>query len=272
MILIIFINLCGILLKSYGLERHIILLGFRFHISLLVPCVMLFRKNAFEKVKSSLSSFKAGKAWGVFFIAILPALLLTGGLFLINGAELTDPDYFYELGLSSIFDYPVYLIWNLPQILIAGLFLNLLTYGKSYRFPLIMLILVSLFAFELMPEGKEGFNVSLLLDFAASAVLFSVFFSRVNNVYYLAVYAFTVLWSHVLLFGSKTEALVNMLLAKNYNTWEGFFLVSIKSLSKYTFLLHAGISLILLLFMIVPTSEKDNFQAAETNKMGIPEK
>ncbi|MGE5352373.1 MAG: hypothetical protein ACM3P0_09840 [Acidobacteriota bacterium] len=271
-ILIILINVCGFLLKLYGLDRHIILLGFRFHISLLIPCILLFRENAFGTIKKSLSDFSVGKFLSAFLFAILPPLLLMGGLYLINGIELSDPDYFYELGLSSIVDYPVYLIWNLPQLIILGLFLNFIMSGKKYKFPLILLVIVSLFAFELIPLGKENFRLTSVLDFLMASLLFSLFFSRINNVYYMTLYIFTFLWSHVLLFGTGIKALVNLLLAKNYDSWEGFFTVTVKSISMYTFLLQAGISLILLLFMFVLFYKKDNLQAAETNNMGIPDK
>jgi hypothetical protein len=271
-ILIIFVNVCGFLLKLYGFDRHIVLLGFRFHISLLIPLFLLFRGSAFEKVKNSLSVFSIRKFFTVFLFAVLPPLLIVGGLYLINGIELSDPDYFYELGLSSIVDYPVYLIWNAPQLIILGLFLKVITSGKKYKFPLILPAVISLFAFELIPAGKENFRLISVLDFAMASVLFSLFFSRINNVYYMALYTFTVLWSHVLLFGTGVKALVNLLLAKNYDTWEGFFTVTIKSISMYTFLLQAGISLILLLFMLVLFYKKDKFQAAETNNMGIPDK
>jgi hypothetical protein len=268
-ILIIIINLCGILLKFYGLDRHLILLGFRFHISLLIPCVLLFQKNALTLMKKCLSEFSVRKFISVFLIAILPALILLGGLFLINGTELADPEYFYELGLSSIVDYPVYLIWNAPQIIILGFSLDLLTTGKRYKFPLALLLIAALFSFELVPAGKDAFSIHAILDFTIGAVLFSVFFSGINNVYYLAVYIFTVLWSHALLFGRSSKALVNMILAKNYNSWEGFFTVTVKSVSEYTFLIQAGISLILLLFMFVLNLNKNKLQPAETNNMGI---
>lgn len=268
-ILIIFVNLCGFLLKVYGLDRHIILLGFRFHISLLIPCVLLFQKGAPEVIKKSLSDFSIRKFGSVFLFAILPPLLLIGGLYLINGTDLSDPEYFYELGLSSIIDYPIYLVWNSPQLIILGLFLNQFTSGRKYKFPWILLAVVLLFAFELIPAGKDPFRIVSALDFSLGAVLFSIFFARLRNIYYMAVYSFTVLWSYSLLFGTSAKALVNMLLARNYDTWEGFFTVTLKSVSDYTFLIQAGISLILLLFMFVLNLNKNNFQAAETNNMGI---
>lgn len=271
-ILIILVNLAGILLKFYGLDRHIVLLGFRFHISLLIPCILFFRKSAFDAIKKSLSDFSVRKFLSVFLIAILPPLMLLGGLYLINAAALSDPEYFYELGLSSIVDYPIYLVWNLPQVLILGLLLNLIVTGKKYKFPLILLTLISLFAFETVPTGKETFNLFSMLELFSAAVLFSVFFSGINNVYCFAVYTFTVLWSQVLLFGSTRKALVNILLAKNYDSWEGFFTVAGKFLSHYTFLLQGGISLILLLFMIMLNLKHKKIKAAEVNNMGAVNK
>lgn len=249
-ILIIFVNICGFLLRYYGLDRHIILLGFRFHISLLLPCLLFFQKSAFELIRKSLSEISLRRLLYVFFIALLPPVIFWGGLYLFNITELADPEYFYELGLSSIVDFPLYLIWNLPQMIILGLFLNFITSGKKYKFPLILLIILSLFAFEFIPIGKDSPGLFVLLNFAAAAVLFSIFYSRINNVYYFSVFSFTLLWSHTLLFGSSTKTLVNILLAKNYNAWEGFFSIG-KLLSQYTFLIQTGISLILLLFMFV---------------------
>ncbi|HEX2868527.1 MAG TPA: hypothetical protein VHO03_15900 [Ignavibacteriales bacterium] len=271
-ILIILVNLAGILLKFYGLEPYIILLGFRFHISLLIPCILFFRRSAFDVIKKSLSAFSVGKFFSALLVAILPPLILLGGLYLVNAAELSDPEYFYELGLSSIVDYPVYLLWNVPQILILGLFLKLIVTGKKYKFPLILLTLISLFAFEMVPLGKETFNVFILLEFLSAVVLFSVFFSWINNVYYMAVYTFTVIWSQVLLFGTTAKALVNMLLAKNYDGWDGFFTVTVKNLSHYTFILQCGISLILLLFMVMINLKHKKIQAAEVNHMGAVNK
>jgi hypothetical protein len=64
-------NAAGILLRIFNLDTFIILAGFRFHISLLLPFIIVFRKRHFVTLKEAFAHPKYNKtfpqlAW-IFF-------------------------------------------------------------------------------------------------------------------------------------------------------------------------------------------------------------
>lgn len=255
-ILILLVNICGFLLKYYGFDRYITLLGFRFHLSLILPMLIIFRQGASDTIKARLFHPEHNKYVRVVMLIVLPLVILVGGLYFLHSLDIADPDYFYELGLSSIIDFPMYLIWNLPQLLILGLFLAVVTEGKRFKFLLSLFTMLMLFFYEIIPLGKDQFAFNQIYNFIVSVLLFSLFITWIENVYLFAIFVFSVIWSNILLFGSSSRVLVNLLLAKNYDSWDGFFSVS-KALSAYPYIILAGITLVLLLIMMAVNNSSD---------------
>ncbi|MEI7812749.1 MAG: hypothetical protein WCJ01_10035 [Ignavibacteria bacterium] len=247
-IIIVVINLLGFLLKSYGLDRHLIFTGFRFHISCVLPVLLfIFKKEYFDEIKEDLLHPKQREYFLTFLFITIPAVVLLSVLYLMRLLDMADPDYFYELGITSIIDYPVYLFWNFPQLLILTAFLSASARTFRFRFPVILGCLILLFAFEFIPEKQAAFPVMDAVNMASAAILFAVFLTAIKNLYLFVAVVFSVTWINILLFGSRSGLLVNLFLARNYNQWDGFFEVS-KAYSQY--IIPAQIVITLLLFII----------------------
>lgn len=246
-LIILLINLTGFALKYFNYDRFIILLGFRFHLSCLLPGLIFLSSEYRSRCGRYLKAGEWKKYRRALPIIILPLLIMLPLLYITGNIEISDPEYFYELGLSSFFDFPIYLIWNLPQLIVLALFLEAAVDGIKFKMPVLFVIGLLLFAYELIPAGKEVFQVLPAAKYAAAVVVFVFFFSYIKNIYLFSIALFFTLWSNILLFGSSSAELVKIFLAKNYEVWEGFFTVS-KNYSNYMLLMQMA----LLFFLFLP--------------------
>jgi len=232
-IILIITNGIGFILKGNELPTFIILLGFRFHLALILPGILiLILEESFSSVIETLKEINYKKFIPIFLITFLPIGILIGSLFLLNKIELNDPDYLYEFGYSSLVDFPIYLIWNFPQLFSFYLFLKYVRDNCSHKFILVLLNSFILILFEIIPIINSKFNYNVLLTILLILIAVSLFIVNIKNVYLFSFSIFTLLWSYNLAFGSKSELLINLLFAKNYKKWEGFFNIN-KSISKY---------------------------------------
>lgn len=224
---LILVNAAGFLLRYFELSTYIILLGFRFHISLIFPFIICFSFGLKDEIKNFFIQSKFKGWFSIFILTLIPFLLILISGYLLFKLNLSDPEYFYEFGLSSIVDYPVYLIWNFPQL--AALFIVIkyfsgekLIFIKSFSF------LVILFLFEFIPVGKIELKYFSLISFLLTAVVVALVISRFKNIYWFAFVIFTMLWLNLLAFGSESQTMINLLFARQYISWEGFFSIDKK--------------------------------------------
>lgn len=245
-IILLLINAAGYLLKYYQLDRYIILMGFRFHLSLLLPALMLLRKDYLSFARRSLTKPEGGMYLGAY-LGLLPLSMLTAVLFILGLIDLSDPDFLYELGLSSLIDYPVYLIWNLPQLLVTALFLKYVSEDTRFRFPVIFFAMLFLFAYELAPLPKEKPDAAMVYSYIPAVFVFSLFLSRFRNVYAFSVTVFTALWAFILVYGSSLKVMVNLLLARTFDKWDGVLMLDVP---YRQFLFPALLAVMLVLFLI----------------------
>ncbi len=223
---VLIINAIGILLRYLELDTYFILIGFRFQLSLFLPALFIpgicskdFIADVFKN-----PSYKKN----LFFInlLIIPLLVLFAVLFISSKIELGDPEYFYEFGISSIIDFPVYLLWNSIQLIIFFLFLIYLASKIKLSFLIILFIFILLFAYELIPLKKmESFNYIDLVSVIFLAMIAGLMVKYYQNIYWLVIFSFSILWLDFLLFGINSGMVVNLLFASQYNSWEGFFSV-----------------------------------------------
>ena len=242
--LIIIINAAGLLLKYNGLDAYIIFAGFRFYISLALPLFLIYRNWQLSKIKKILVHPPYNKTFQPLIWIFVPVIILFASLYLFKQIEIGDPDYFYEFGLSSIVDYPIYVVWNLPHLLMFAVFLILIQPTVKFNFFFSFLISLLCFAFVFMPLDKikpDYFDIFSLVFILASAILIIKYF---QNVYWLSIILFTILWSNILAFGSDSQTLIHMLFASKYQSWEGFFDVS-KNIRQYLLPVQLGITLVL---------------------------
>jgi len=175
---------------------------------------------------------------------ILPLLIETGCLYILNKLDLGDPDYFYEFGMSSIADYPIYLIWNFPQMILLFFFLVSVSFNSRFRFITVAVVIFLLFAFELVPFNKaiiNYWNLGILISFS---IIYSIIINYFRNIYWFGISLFTILWFAILAFGSSSKLMINLLFAGQYNNWDGFFEV-VKDYMTFTLPIYFGIALII---------------------------
>lgn len=225
---LILTNAVGLTLRIFNLDDYLILLGFRFHLILVLPILIFIRESHLSIIKDSFIHPKFNKAFLQVLWIILPIILILSILYLTHNIDLSDPDYFYEFGLSSIVDYPVYLIWNLVQLFMFSVFLILVKNELKYSFWEIVLIAFFLFLFEFIPMGKDKFNLLNIITAGLVSISASLIINFFQNVYWFSIIFFTLFWESFLAFGSNSRMFINILFAAQYQSWDGFFEVNSK--------------------------------------------
>ncbi|HKI79904.1 MAG TPA: hypothetical protein VKA26_15285 [Ignavibacteriaceae bacterium] len=229
---VLIVNAVGILLRSFNLAPYIIIIGFRFHISLVIPLLIVFRKNQLVLFKSIFVNPQHKRTALPLLWILIPLLLIIGSLYFLQYLNSADPEYFYEFGLSSIVDYPVYLIWNFPQLFAFFLFLILTFDFKNKKFINPFLFTILLFAFEFIPINTKNYNYFNLISLILVSISVGLIIKYFQNIYWFVIFVFSIFWLHFLAFGSNSTEIINLLFASQYSGWEGFFEIS-KQLSNY---------------------------------------
>ena len=251
----------GFFLKYFDLPAYFIFLGFRFHLGCLLPFLFIIRGNSFSSFKQYFISPDYKKQTAPVLWIFIP-LLAAAALYLTGIVELTDPEYFYEFGVSSIIDYPIYLLWNFLQLSMLFIFLKTvqLTYRKNLF--LIAFLIILLFSYEAIPVELTGFDYYAITALALTALSGAFILTYFPNVYWFSISIFTFLWISLLLFGTKSATAVNIIFAANYSNWEGF-LTGDKMYND--FLIPGYTFLVLLLIVISTLTRKSNVQSPKTN-------
>ncbi|MBZ0199663.1 MAG: hypothetical protein K8H86_07340, partial [Ignavibacteriaceae bacterium] len=213
------VNAAGLLLRYFNLPDYIILIGFRFHLSAAVPFLFIIKSLDEEFLKNIFLHTVFSHKTIFAFLLFIPLVIGAVSGYLFAGVELNDPRYFYEFGLSSIVDLPLYLIWNIPQLILLFLFLS--KTGRSFYSSFFVLFFLFLYLF--IPLELKTFNYLNPVAFIIFISALSLVFCKFNNVYFFVVYSFLIPWVIFLSFGSDSERIINILFAAKYISWEGFF-------------------------------------------------
>lgn len=235
-------------LRFFNLPNYFFFIGFRLYGIILLAGIFLYFLGGKELWMQSILSFSVKKFCRYIFFVFIPPLIIIGSLFILNKIELGDPDYFYELGLSSIVDFPIYFIWNLPQFFI--LFTLMQTVESSFRLKILpnFILLMFFFSPELLTFPKISFNVFSIISFDLVLLTLTLFIHKKKNPLTFSFYIFTTVWMALLLFGTTSEPLLQTFLAKTYTTWDGFFEIN-KKFALYILPSYFLLSLIPVLFL-----------------------
>ena len=258
--IIISVNALGYFLRYFEFDTYFILLGFRFHISLFLPLIFILKKELRTKIKKIFSDpgYK-GKFLPLLWI-LIPILVISASPFITNIIKEGDPEYFYEFGLSSLFDYPVYLLWNFPQMALFCLFLVSACSGRKNKFLLSFSLTFSLFLFEFLPLRLNAgplLNYSDLSALFLSAIISSILCSFFENIYWFSISVFSLLWSFFLAFGTKAAPIINIFFASRYKSWEGF-LACDKDIKNYLIIIYL---LLPVFFLLIALPFRRNIQS-----------
>ena len=246
-IAVLAVNAAGLILRYFNLDAYIIIVGFRFHISLVLPFLIVFRKNQLQFIKKIFVDPLHKRTILPLLWILLPVIIVTGVLFLIHKAVIGDPDYFYEFGLSSIIDYPIYLLWNFPQLFCLFIFLALTSTVSKKSLSTISVITFLIFAFEFIPFKIGDLDYSGIASLLLISISIGLLIKYFQNIYWFTIVVFSIFWLHFLAFGSSSEEIIHLLFASQYYAWDGFFEIN-KSFLQY--LLPVQLALTFLVILI----------------------
>lgn len=243
LIAVFLVNALGFALKYFELDTFVILLGFRFHLSAVLPLLIVINAKILSLIKDSFLHPPFVKVGSVILTFFFTSVLFLSILYLTNKIEIGDPEYFYEFGLSSIIDYPIYLVWNSINLLCLFFFFLLINESFKNSFIMVLVSAILIFAYEFIPIKKMIFNYESIAAFLLLCLTIAVTIKFFNNVYLFVVLIFSIIWFSILAFGTSSSLLVNLFFAARYNEWEGFFIADKNILG---FLVPASYLLILL--------------------------
>jgi hypothetical protein len=246
---IIAVNILGYVLELLSWDSFIILLGFRFHISLVVPFVFILRNLKEENIKKEFTDpdYKKNYPFLIPLVAIPSAFLAAA--FFSGYSHLGDPEYFYEFGLSSLLDLPLYLVWNSPQIIMFYFFLQYCNKGKL-RTPMVIFAAFLPFAYYFIPSEKIIFDTTGILTLFTGTLSAALLILKFRNLYWFVIFLFMFFWLYILLYGSSNPILIKILFASQYKSWEGFFTISrdIKDYSQLIYVFTVSLSIFIISF------------------------
>lgn len=246
-LIIIIVNAIGFALKYFELDTYLIFVGFRFHLSAVLPFLLVIRSNHFSKIKQVFLEVSFKQIIKVTLLLFLIFLVFLAVLYFSKKIKIGDPEYFYEFGLSSIFDYPIYLVWNSIQLIFTYLFFVIIKDRLKNSFLVIFLFSVLLFAYEFIPIDNFKLDYWSIASFILLCCIASLLISQFRDLYLFIIVIFSTVWLSILAFGTTSTAIVNLFFASRYSSWEGFFIVD-KDISK---IIIPGNYFIILLFLLV---------------------
>lgn len=230
----------------------IIISGFRFHISILMIVLLILARedfsNIIEVVKKS-SFHRIGI--GILF-PLISALIVFAVLYLMSAVKYKEPDNFYELGLSSIADFPIYFIWNFPQVFLLTLFLTLVLKSINSRFAMSFFLLLLLFSPEIIFKQLAGVNYLIIIEYVLTIFAASLIVLKIDKPFSREMSLFVFLWLGLLVFGTESSTLINMFFARNFSEWNGFFIIQ-KIYKPYAF--SAYVLIVSIFFIVLPKTK-----------------
>ena len=204
--------------RLFAMSPFIIILGFRFHVCFVIPG-LFFMNTAIENV-FRVETIKWGRLTGLICVYVL----FSASTFALIPAKLAtfhQGDNFYELGVSSVFDFPIYFLWNLPQFIMLYYTLKTINTLKL-PFLFLSLFLLIIAASQFFPPVTP-FPFWTLGEVSGIIIIVLVLVYKSANWLEFSFLLFFICWSVILLFGTENEMMVKLFLGKNYTTWDGFF-------------------------------------------------
>ena len=252
---LLFINVAGFFLRYFEFDTYFILFGFRFHFSILISFLFMLNYIDFPAVKEIFVHPPKQKFIPVLLIAFLPLLFIPLDMYVLEKFTISEQDYFFELGLSSIVDYPVYMTWNALQLFMVFIFMNSIIKSEKQKFIKAAALTFFLFIYEIVPlEIVSGFSLEIInyltiINFVISIMLAGLLISRIKNIYLFTIVIFTILWGTALFFGSSSKMIINIFLASQYESWTG--LINLGKKFEYADYLHSAYLLVLFIFSVL---------------------
>lgn len=227
---VLFTNLIIIFSFHFEFIPQVYFLGFRLNLFLLLNLILIFLY--YKKISIELllpfKTFGKIKYW---FAALSIPILMSGivicSAYIFGEVKIPKLKYFYEFGMTSLLDFPMYFVWTLPFIFSMIYIWFIVLDTQSYFSKVINSIFISLSfsGFYLYNYDKVEIGDYVIYSLlTSSVVLFNYSFYKWSRSLWATSFSiFMTIFSFVLIFGSSNEFLIKTFFARNYDKWEGFF-------------------------------------------------
>jgi len=224
-------NLIFFLQNYFSSELQFYLLGFRLNLFLVVNIFLIYTwRDNLSSILPYLKNPGKFKNWILCFV--IPVIVVGLTILVISqigNIKYKKPEFLIEFGLSSVFDIPIYYLWNLPLLLSTVVLIILLiekfTFLKSLLFSL-------LFTIAFLSPGVDKFTAKFQIqNFAFLLPVFGLVFYNVGVLKFfksiwISIFSIiTSIYAFVLIFGSDNSFLIKTFFARTYSQWDGIFSV-----------------------------------------------
>lgn len=227
---VLFTNLIIIFSFHFEFIPQVYFLGFRLNLFILLNLLLIFLyyKKLTIELLLPFKTFGKFKHWiTAFLIPVMISGIVIGAAYIFGEVKVPKLKYFYEFGMTSLLDFPMYFVWTLPFIFSMIYIWFIVLDTQNYFSKVINSILISLSfsGFYLYNYDKvEIGDYVIYFLLTSSVVLFNYSFFKWSRSLWAASFSiFMTIFSFVLVFGSSNEFLIRTFFARNYNKWEGFF-------------------------------------------------
>ena len=257
---IILYNALFYLCKTLDNEFQLYFLGFRLNLFLLINFLsLLILKPKWNELSPFLKHIGKLKNWiNVFLVPILIIILLFVIALILGKIKYLNPKYFFEFGVTSLIDIPIYYTWTLP-ITFSLACLMFLWIGRINFFSILKFSSLLTLAFFLFKYNPKQFN--LFNNLHTYLLIFSYFifqyalFNKFKSVLLLSFSLFWVFYPFIILFGSNDSLLLHTFFARGYDKWEGILTIILPINYSTQYIMSISLILIGLFFFIL---EKKN--------------
>ncbi len=246
LLVILLTNISGFLLNLFSLPETLFILGFRLHsFSLSVFVLAILYQISILQI-FDFRKFKPGLIWQFIFYLVFISLILYS-LFYLKLLKYTDPDFMVELGASSLIDLPLYFIWLSPLFFSFYFWYSKISdlRGGNYTSYLIGVLPFLYTAIDY----KTLQILPLPFLYVITCGAFFTVAAKSKNFYFFYFWAYIPLWIYLLAFGTESINLLQTLLAKQYDEWEGLFAIKGK-IDGFKFFIFYAFCLVLLLISL----------------------
>lgn len=262
-IFIVFYNLIFFFQDLLHSELQIYFLGFRLNLFLLVNlAIIYFYRSKLVELKNYFARIGKLRHW--LYVFIIPFVIsgLTLGLIQIFGFtfKFKRPQFLIEFGISSLIDFPVYYLWNLPLLLSALLVIKLLLEDFKFLKLLGISFLLSLSFVLVLPISsfkKLDLRFISFLPLIFAMIFYNLTILKTFRSFWISVFSILVsIYSFVLIFGSSNTFLIKTFFARMYSEWSGLFVF--KKFDIYLIdLFYAGLMIIFAILFFIFDKKKN---------------
>ena len=252
----------SVLFISEDMSQIFIIWGFRLYLPFILLAILLVVLVWLEKKYFANNSRNSTYITGSFSLAVLfqykyvvllvvlLSLFLFTFLWFSSEVSFEKTEYFYEIGVSSIIDFPTYFIWSTPSMLCLYFAVSFYNRNKTLLFFFIIFVIALVLLNSDLLENNFAklslvnflgiFNIFLII------IMLYVMYVKVKSYFVFQFILFLLVWIAVLVLGSESKLLTNFFIAKSLDMWNGLGIREQAMLPLSVFYLLVGVFVLLM--------------------------